>query len=144
MSLDSASSSDKAMRRSTTFCVAMPAWSVPGSHKASRPRIRSNRMSTSCVTLLSPWPMCSTAVTLGGGMTITYGGFGESTRAVNTPRSSQRRYSGRSTACGSYWGGSSKRDGDIPYNKAGWGRLEEGHNKAGWGRLEEVREVGGG
>src|SRR5206468_5535042 len=76
--------------------------------------------------MLSPWPVCRIAVMLGGGMTITYGGFGESTRAVNTPRSSQRRYSGRSTACGSYWGGSSKRDGDIPYNKAGWGRLEEG------------------
>jgi len=60
-----------AMRRSTTFCVAMPAWSVPGSHNASRPRIRSNRISTSCVTLFSPWPMCSTAVTLGGGITIT-------------------------------------------------------------------------
>ena len=59
-----------ASSRSTTFCVAMPAWSVPGSQSARRPRIRSNRTSTSCTVLLRPWPMCSTAVTLGGGIMI--------------------------------------------------------------------------
>src|SRR5947208_7265756 len=120
-----------AMRRSTTFCVAIPAWSVPGSHRASRPRIRSNRMSTSCVTLFRPWPMCSTAVTLGGGMTITYVYLGASTRAVNTARSSQRRYSGRSTACGSYWGGSATLGG-IPYNR------QDGEGRGRLGRTGEV------
>ena len=29
--------------RSTTICVAMPAWSVPGCHSTSRPRMRSKR-----------------------------------------------------------------------------------------------------
>ena len=57
--------------RSTTFCVAMPAWSVPGSQSVRRPRMRSKRTSTSCTVLLSPWPMCSTAVTLGGGIMTT-------------------------------------------------------------------------
>ena len=61
----------EASTRSTTFCVAMPAWSVPGSQSTSRPRIRSNRMTASCSVLLSPWPMCSCAVTLGGGIMIT-------------------------------------------------------------------------
>ena len=58
---------------STTFCVAMPAWSVPGIQSASRPCMRRKRISTSCTVLFSPWPMCRTAVTLGGGITITYG-----------------------------------------------------------------------
>ncbi len=75
---------------STTFCVAIPAWSVPGSHSASRPRIRSNRIRTSCSVLLSPWPMWSTEVTLGGGMTMTYGSRSDSGEAVNTPASIQR------------------------------------------------------
>ncbi len=60
-----------ASSRSTTFCVAMPAWSVPGSHSAARPRIRSNRISTSWMMLLSPCPTWRIAVTLGGGITIT-------------------------------------------------------------------------
>ena len=58
-------------RRSTTFWVAMPAWSVPGSQSVSRPRIRSKRMSASWMVLLSPWPMWRLAVTLGGGIMIT-------------------------------------------------------------------------
>jgi hypothetical protein len=29
--------------RSTSICVAMPAWSVPGSHSVGRPRIRWKR-----------------------------------------------------------------------------------------------------
>src|SRR5437879_3170512 len=57
---------------------------------ASRPRIRSKRISTSWITLLSPCPMCSTAVTLGGGITMTYGSLGESAWPVNAPLSSQR------------------------------------------------------
>src|SRR5438105_1943428 len=115
-----------ATSRSTTFWVAIPAWSVPGSHSASRARIRSNRISTSWITLLNPWPVWRIAVMLGGGITITYGSRDESARAVNTPRSSQRWYRRRSTACGSYWGGSSKRGCGIPYNRqvgGGWWRL---------------------
>ena len=56
--------------RSTTICVAMPAWSVPGCHSTSRPRIRSNRARMSCKVLLSACPMCSEPVTLGGGITM--------------------------------------------------------------------------
>ncbi len=55
---------------STTPCVATPAWSVPGTHSASRPRMRQKRMITSWSVLLSAWPMCRTPVTFGGGMTI--------------------------------------------------------------------------
>ncbi len=57
--------------RSTTFCVAIPAWSVPGIQSASRPCIRRQRIRRSCSVLFSPWPMCRTAVTFGGGITIT-------------------------------------------------------------------------
>src|SRR2546430_2613537 len=88
------------------------------------------------MTLLRPWPTCRIAVTLGGGITITYGCLVESTRAVKTPRSSQRWYSGRSTACGSYWGGSSKRGCSIPYNRQIIDRLVEvGGGCGGWWRL---------
>ena len=54
--------------RSTTIWVAMPAWSVPGCHSASRPCIRRQRISTSCSVLSSAWPTCSAPVTLGGGI----------------------------------------------------------------------------
>ena len=56
--------------RSTTICVAMPAWSVPGCHSTSLPRIRSNRHRMSCSVLFSAWPICNEPVTFGGGMTI--------------------------------------------------------------------------
>ena len=56
--------------RSTTICVAMPAWSVPGCHSTSLPRMRSKRHRMSCSVLLSAWPMCSEPVTFGGGMTM--------------------------------------------------------------------------
>jgi hypothetical protein len=59
--------------RSTTICVAMPAWSVPTTHSASLPCIRAWRVRTSCSVLSSAWPMCSEPVTLGGGMTIVNG-----------------------------------------------------------------------
>jgi hypothetical protein len=55
------------------FCVAMPAWSVPGSQSASRPFMRAQRTSTSWTVLFSPCPTCRMAVTLGGGMTSVYG-----------------------------------------------------------------------
>jgi len=55
---------------STTVCVAMPAWSVPGSQSASRPSSRARRMRMSCRVLFSTWPIVSTPVTLGGGIMI--------------------------------------------------------------------------
>ena len=64
--------------RSTTDCVAMPAWSVPGIQRALNPCIRFHRVSTSWRVLLSACPMCSAPVTFGGGMTIVYGGFAAS------------------------------------------------------------------
>ena len=62
-----------AISRSTTFCVAIPAWSVPGTHRASVPRIRAQRMTTSWIVLFRPCPTCRIAVTFGGGMTIVNG-----------------------------------------------------------------------
>ena len=56
--------------RSTTICVAMPAWSVPGCQSTSLPRMRSKRTRMSWSVLLSAWPMWSEPVTFGGGMTI--------------------------------------------------------------------------
>ena len=43
-------------RRSTTACVAMPAWSVPGIQSVLKPCIRFMRMRMSCSVLLSAWP----------------------------------------------------------------------------------------
>ena len=81
-----------------TFCVAMPAWSVPGTHSASVPAcMRAQRTITSCTVLLSPWPTWSTAVTLGGGMTSVNGSRSPPARrdapasAPNAPASRQRR-----------------------------------------------------
>src|SRR6266513_3027012 len=117
-----------ATSRSTTFWVAIPAWSVAGSHSASRPRMRSKRINTSWITLLRPWPVWRIAVMLGGGVTITYGSRDESARAVNTPRSSQRRYNGGSTWCGSYCGGSSNLGCGIPYNKVEYSPMADESN----------------
>jgi hypothetical protein len=49
-------------------CVAMPAWSVPGSHSARRPCMRWKRTMQSCSVANMAWPMCSRPVTFGGGM----------------------------------------------------------------------------
>ena len=48
-------------------------------------------------------------------MTITYGAPGASTRVVNSPLSSQRRYNAGSTLAGSYCGGRVKVARGIPY-----------------------------
>ena len=79
-----------ASRRSTTVCVAIPAWSVPGIHKTSRPRMRACRANVSCNVLLSACPKCSAAVTLGGGINIVNGSDFESGRALKHPLSRQR------------------------------------------------------
>ena len=52
-------------------CVAMPAWSVPGSHNVGLPRMRWNRAMMSCSVANMAWPMCSLPVTFGGGMEMT-------------------------------------------------------------------------
>ena len=57
-----------ASSRSTTICVAIPAWSVPTCHSVSWPRIRCQRIRMSCSVLLNACPMCSEPVTLGGGI----------------------------------------------------------------------------
>ena len=56
--------------RSTTICVAMPAWSVPTCHSVSRPLMRAWRISRSITVLLKAWPMCRLPVTFGGGITM--------------------------------------------------------------------------
>ena len=86
--------------RSTTICVAMPAWSVPTTHKASLPCKRAWRMRMSCRVLSSAWPMCRLPVTLGGGFTIVYGSaWGRLGR--NAPVDSQCAYHFASIAAGS-------------------------------------------
>ena len=56
--------------RSTTYWVAMPAWSVPGTQRAFRPSIRFHRIRMSWMVLSRACPMWSEPVTLGGGMTM--------------------------------------------------------------------------
>ena len=84
--------------RSTTIWVAMPAWSVPGSHSAALPRIRWKRISTSCRVLFSAWPMCSEPVTFGGGMTMANGSASGSSLgregAGRLPRGVEARFDG--------------------------------------------------
>ncbi len=60
-------------QRTTFASVAIEAWSVPGIQQAFFPSSRAFRVRMSCIVLLSIWPMCSTPVTLGGGMTMLNG-----------------------------------------------------------------------
>ena len=60
-------------RRTTLASVAIEAWSVPGTQQAFFPCILARLTSTSWMVLFSMWPMWSTPVTLGGGMTTVYG-----------------------------------------------------------------------
>ena len=53
--------------RSTIICVAMPAWSVPGTQREVSPHMRCQRVRMSISVWLSMWPMCRRPVTLGGG-----------------------------------------------------------------------------
>ncbi len=59
--------------RSTTICVAMPAWSTPGTQRTARPCMRRQRQRTSSSVRPSAWPTCSRPVTFGGGITIVNG-----------------------------------------------------------------------
>jgi hypothetical protein len=76
----------EARRRSTTICVAMPAWSVPGCQSASRPCIRRQRTRTSWSVLSSAWPMWRLPVTFGGGIMMVKG----SRRAVARGEGAER------------------------------------------------------
>lgn len=60
-----------ARRFSTTACVAIPAWSVPGTHSVGLPIMRFQRVMQSSTAAVSAWPRCSDPVTLGGGITMT-------------------------------------------------------------------------
>ena len=53
----------------TLASVAMEAWSVPGTQQAFLPSMRARRTRMSWMVLFSMWPMWSTPVTLGGGIT---------------------------------------------------------------------------
>src|SRR4051812_3931227 len=60
----------------TTFAsVAMLAWSLPGTQHALNPLILAFLTRISCTVSLSVWPICSTPVTLGGGITTVYAGL---------------------------------------------------------------------
>jgi hypothetical protein len=61
----------RASCRSTTVCVAMPAWSMPGCQSTLNPRILRQRTRTSSSVHMSAWPMCSEPVTFGGGIGTT-------------------------------------------------------------------------
>ena len=87
--------------RSTTFCVAMPAWSVPQIQSALRPCMRRRRTITSCIEPLSAWPMCSDPVTLGGGTAMTKGSPGSSGSTAKAFAACQRANIAGSTAAGS-------------------------------------------
>ena len=56
---------------STTDWVAMPAWSVPGTHRVTFPFIRCQRVIVSSMAVVRAWPKCKDPVTFGGGITMT-------------------------------------------------------------------------
>ena len=84
---------------STIICVAMPAWSVPGSQSVLKPLILFHRTRTSCSVAVSACPRWSEPVTLGGGSTIEKGGRERSCSSPwKQPRSIQKRYQRASTS----------------------------------------------
>ena len=58
-----------------TFCVAMAAWSVPGHHSTSKPRMRRCRATVSWMENVEACPMCSAPVMFGGGSAMTNAGL---------------------------------------------------------------------
>ena len=68
----------------------MLAWSMPGSHSASKPRIRARRVSASIIDCSRACPRCRLPVTFGGGITIENGGLSLVGSAVKYPRSTHR------------------------------------------------------
>ena len=86
---------------STTACVTMPAWSMPGIQTVLNPRMRWTRTRMSCRVVLIAWPRCSAPVTFGGGMTMLYGSPDLAGSAAKHFSSSQTRVASASTAAGS-------------------------------------------
>mmetsp|Transcript_8051 Transcript_8051/g.30171 ORF Transcript_8051/g.30171 Transcript_8051/m.30171 type:complete len:227 (+) Transcript_8051:2536-3216(+) len=79
--------------RSTTSCVAIPAWSEPGSHRVGRPRMRATRAMTSCRVTNMACPMCSAPVTFGGGIAMQNGSPVAFGSGWKHPRDSHQSYS---------------------------------------------------
>ncbi len=86
---------------STTFWVAMPAWSVPQIQSVSKPCMPRSRISASWIVPFSAWPMCSSPVTLGGGTAITYGGRSDAGSAEKASAASHAANTRASTSPGS-------------------------------------------
>ena len=78
---------------STTICVAIPAWSVPGCHSASRPCIRRQRTNVSCTVNVRACPICRLPVTFGGGIMTVNGVAFEPGSHAKLPAFSQPSYS---------------------------------------------------
>ncbi len=87
--------------RSTTICVAMPAWSMPGIQQTLKPLMRLKRTTASSMVAVSAWPMCSAPVTLGGGRTMEKGGFSLTSCERKKPFSSHHFAQRGSTLAGS-------------------------------------------
>jgi len=127
-----------ASSRSTTICVAMPAWSVPGCHSASRPCMRRQRISTSWSVLSSAWPICRLPVTLGGGIMMVKGLAGDAGFAEKAPALSQPWYRRCSIAAGSKdlssMAASLPRPGVLRQGRRTSPRPERGRFRSGRGR----------
>jgi hypothetical protein len=87
--------------RSTTIWVAMPAWSVPGTHRVLWPSMRWRRVNASITVWLNAWPMCRVPVTLGGGSWTQNEGLAASSVGAYRPSRSQVGPQWASRAAGS-------------------------------------------
>src|ERR1017187_3358045 len=88
--------------RSTTICVAIPAWSTPGTQSTARPCILLQRQRTSSSVRPRACPTCSRPVTCGGGITSVYGtASGPAASGRKNPASSWARYQRISKEAGS-------------------------------------------
>src|SRR6267143_2326859 len=91
-----------ASSRTTTRCVEIPAWSIPGRYKVLYPRMRCQRVKISISVWSIMCPMCSEPVTFGGGITIENtgpGAFGSARKSCSRTQNSAQR---GSICCGSY------------------------------------------
>ena len=88
--------------RSTTICVAIPAWSTPGTQSTARPCILRQRQSMSSSVRPRACPTCRRPVTFGGGITSEYGtASGPAASGRKNPASSWARYQRISNEAGS-------------------------------------------
>src|SRR5262252_8547142 len=87
--------------RSTTICVAMPAWSVPGTQRTRCPRMRFQRARMSSIVRPYACPIWRRPVTFGGGMTMTNRGADGDPAGWKRPSFSQRAYQPSSKWAGS-------------------------------------------